>query len=150
MTIKEKRSVNISFPFGLYFQQLFSTDTYVRLINPFSFWHQYKINHLESCCELDTVAYLERCHQIEWRRAKLFAPEKANRLTQTSAFNCFPLRQIEPKTIFIVQPSRKLKYRGVIYHTQEILGMNINYAQVDPSFREINSLEQPLNSRKIW
>ncbi len=149
MTIKEKRPVNLSFPFGLYFQQLFSTDTYVRLVNPFSFWHRYKINHLERCCELDTVEYLERCHQIEWRRAKLFAPEKTKNLTETSAFSCFPLRQVEPKTIFIFQPSMKLKYRGVTYYTQEILGMNIHHAQIDPSLSKINSLEHPRNSDNL-
>ncbi|MDJ0569853.1 MAG: hypothetical protein QNJ53_12500 [Pleurocapsa sp. MO_192.B19] len=66
MTTTEKRPTKISFPFGLYLRQLFSADTYVRFINPFSFWRRYRINHLETCGELDTVEYLERCHQIKW------------------------------------------------------------------------------------
>lgn len=146
MAIKKKHPTKISFPFGLYFKQLFSTDTYVRLINPFSFWHKYRNNYLETCCQLDTVEYLERCHQIEWRRAKLL-PHQETKNTQSN-LSCF-LEQIEPNTIFIVQPSIKLKYRGVTYQTKEILGININHVKIDSNLANVNSDEQPLNADNI-
>ncbi|HEY9768108.1 MAG TPA: hypothetical protein V6C71_06305 [Coleofasciculaceae cyanobacterium] len=149
MTIREKHPTKISFPFDLYFKQLFSTDTYVRLINPFSFWHKYRNNHLETCCQLDIVEYLERCHQIEWRRAKLLAHQETKNFTETSTLSCFPFRQIKPNMVFIFQPSIKLKYRGVIYQTQEILGININHVKIDPGLVNINSVEQPLNADNI-
>ena len=149
MTIREKHPTKISFPFGLYFKQLFSADTYVRLINPFSFWHQYRNNHLETCCQLDIVQYLERCHQIEWRRANLLAHQETQNFTDISNLSCFPFEQIEPNMIFIVQPSIKLKYRGITYQTKEILGININHAKIDSDLVNINSLEQPLDSENI-
>ena len=51
--------------------------------------------------------------------------------------------------IFIVQPSIKLKYRGITYQTKEILGININHAKIDSDLVNINSLEQPLDSENI-
>lgn len=146
MTTTEKRPTKISFPFGLYLRQLFSADTYVRFINPFSFWRRYRINHLETCGELDTVEYLERCHQIKWRPSKLFNCRESKNLREISALSCFPFNQADPNTIFIFQPSMKLKYRGVTYHTKEIFGININNTKNEPDLVEPNSLEQPLNS----
>lgn len=148
MTIREKPQKKISFPFGLYFKQLFSTDTYVRLINPFSFWHKYRNNYLETCCQLDTVEYLECCHQIEWRRAKLLAHQKTRNFTESS-LSCFPFEQIEPNMIFIVQPSIKLKYRGVTYQTKKILGININHVKIDSNLVNINSVKQTPNTDNI-
>ena len=58
MNTGEKRATKIIFPFGLYLKQLFLADTYTICINPFRFWHKYKINYLETCFELDTVQYL--------------------------------------------------------------------------------------------
>ena len=82
MTIKETGPTKISFPFSLYFKQLFAADPYVRYINPFSFWHRYKINHLETCRELDTVEYLERCLQLQWRSPKLLNSRKTKNFRQ--------------------------------------------------------------------
>lgn len=146
MTTKETRENKISFPFDLYFKQLFSTDSYVRFINPFSFWRRYKIEHLESCREFSTVQYLERCHQIEWQWSKLLAPQKNKRCPKLPSSEYLSLKQETRNTMFIIRPSIKLKYRGVTYHTPEIIGININNLKIDPSSVEVNDIQQPSNS----
>lgn len=67
MKAKKERKTKISFPLGLYFQQLIYPNTYVRTIDPFTFWHRYKIKHLETCWEINLVSYLERCRKLEWQ-----------------------------------------------------------------------------------
>ena len=149
MTIKEKRPIKISFPFSLYFKQLFTADTYVRYINPFSFWRRYRINHLETCRELDTVEYLERCLQIKWRSPKLLNSRDTKNFTGTATFTCLTEKQVVPNKTFIFQPSIKLKYRGVTYHTKQVLIMNINNNKIVPDVAELNSREQPANSNSM-
>jgi hypothetical protein len=149
MTTQQKTATKISFPFGLYLQQLFSADVYVRFINPFGFWRRYRINHLETCQELDTVEYLERCYHLKWRSPSYFDylyHQTSYGDTQTSAHKHSLLAPTTPKIIFIVQPSIQLKYRGVTYNTTKILGVNINNAKIDPSLVKFNNLEQPLDS----
>jgi hypothetical protein len=145
MTTLKKTATKISFPFGLYLHQLFSADVYVRFINPFSFWRRYRINHLETCQELNTVEYLERCHHLEWSIANPFAHRTSYRDTKTS------LAPINPNVIFIIQPSIQLKYRGVTYHThtKKIFVINTSNAKIAPSLVEFNHLEQHLNSLNL-
>lgn len=145
MTTINKRATKISFPFGLYFKQLFATDTYVKFINPFNFWRKYKINHLETCREFNLVKYLERCYRREWRSPKLSNFKINKNSTAISTYNHF-LFKPAPNTTLIFQPSTKLKYRGVTYYTKETLIVNINNVQLDPGLVEPNSLQQPLNS----
>ncbi len=149
MTIKEQRLTKISFPFSLYFKQLFAADTYVRFINPFSFWRRYRINHLESCRELDTVEYLERCLQIKWRSPKLLNSRDTRNFLARSALTDLTEQEIVPHKIFIFRPSIKLKYRGTTYHTKQVLIMNINNSKITPNLTELNVREQPVNSNNI-
>ena len=65
MKTKEKQKIKIGFPFKLYFKQLFCPDLYVRLINPFRFWHRYKLDRLEACWDLNTIQHLERCKKLK-------------------------------------------------------------------------------------
>lgn len=64
MKTQAERKTNLSFPVGLYFRQFFASDRAVKFINPFSFWHQYKIDYLETCWQFDPIRFLERCRQI--------------------------------------------------------------------------------------
>jgi hypothetical protein len=122
MNTGEKRPVKIAFPFDLYFKQLFSVDTYVKFINPFGFWRRYKINHLETCSELDIVEHLEQCYQLKWRLTKLSNARPNEDYTDTS--NNSLLKQAELNTIYISQPKIGLKYRGVSYYTRDVLSIN--------------------------
>lgn len=65
MKTKEKQKIKIGFPFKLYFKQLFCPDLYVRLINPFRFWHRYKLDRLEACWDFNTIQHLERCKKLK-------------------------------------------------------------------------------------
>ena len=147
MNTTEVRSVKISFPFSLYFKQLFFHDTYVRFINPFGFWRRYRIQHLETCHEQDIVQHLECCHQLKWQASKAIncGDTKFTEIFLHSHF----LQQITPNTILITQPSIKLKYRGVTYQTKKILGININNVQFEPNIVELDSSQQSLNSKNI-
>ena len=118
MNTGEKLPTKIRFPFSLYLQQLFSTDVYVRFINPVKFWRKYKINHLETCCELDTVRHLELCLQLDWQYPRLL---NFNRNTDYINISTHALvKQAESNTIIISQPTVQLKHRGVIYHMPDI------------------------------
>jgi hypothetical protein len=122
MTTKDRKPIKISFPVGLYFEQLFSADTYVRFINPFGFWRRYRINHLETCRELDPVQYFERCHQKSWRSAKsldlldlLDFPGNEN-YPETTIYGLYNIfQQADANMILVFQPKVQLEYRGVIY-----------------------------------
>ncbi|MEM7759210.1 MAG: hypothetical protein AAF298_13955 [Cyanobacteria bacterium P01_A01_bin.40] len=114
MSTGEKRQIKIGFPFNLYLKQLFSTDSYVRDINPFSFWRRYRINHLETCHELNTVQYLERCFQLDWRSVKPTKNSLALKKIDTSGNNL--IKQERLKKVYISRPQIELKYRGVSYY----------------------------------
>ncbi|MGB5710673.1 MAG: hypothetical protein WBM44_07155 [Waterburya sp.] len=86
---------------------------------------------------------------MEWRSAKLLNSRETKNFTERSAFTCLSVKQAVPNQILIFQPSFKLKYRDVTYHTKEILCVNINNAKIEPGLVKLNSLEQPLNSNKI-
>lgn len=148
MTTKEERLTKISFPFALYFKQLFAADAYVKFVNPFNFWRRYKINHLETCQELDVVEHLEHCHQAEWRSTKTCNSRTSENSTKTLGCNFSPFKQADLNTILIFQPSVELKYRGVKYHTKEIISINIQNVNINFRLAESNNLKQPLNSNQ--
>jgi|GEM_PF-3031657 len=138
MNTGERRAIKIGFPFGLYLRQLFSADTYVRYINPFSFWHRYKINHLETCHELDTVEYLENCRRLNCQVVKHTNIGSDIDYADTSMDSL--LRQTRSNTIYISQPVIKLKYRGVSYYAKDISDVDIRVVAIDPSIVKSNSL----------
>lgn len=144
MSKRQTRAIKISFPFGLYFEQLFYNDTYVRFINPFSFQRKYRIKHLESCRELNTVQYLESCHQLEWQSWKLpHSGINENSLKISTLSTSF--EQKTSNTIFVLQSSIELKYRGVTYRTRKIVSVNISSVQVEPGLLKPNNFVQPAN-----
>jgi hypothetical protein len=144
METTETRPIKISFPFSLYFEQLFSHDTYVRFINPFSFWRKYKIKHLESCRELNTVQYLESCRELEWRSLKVHNKRSGKNSIKISTQSHPADRQIS-STVFVLQPSIELKYRGVSYRTQRIVSVNINSVKIYSDSVKSNNFAQPTN-----
>ena len=139
-----KRPIKITFPFGLYFRQLFSADNYVKLLNPFSFWRRYRINHLETCRELDTVQYLENCFQIEWRSARSCKLQRNKGYLDSSTYALFV--PADGNSMIIAQRSIQLKYRGVTYHTRDIANINIDCQKIDPSEVKPNSIKQSSSS----
>lgn len=134
---REKRTTKMSFPFGLYLKQLFSADTYVKYINPFSFWHRYKIDRLEACRELDTVKYLENCRQLDCQVIKHANTGLDKDYTDVSVNSLS--KQTELNTIYISQPWIELKYRGVSYYTRDTSNINIHVVEIDPSTVKSNS-----------
>ena len=147
MCTGRKRLTKISFPFSLYSKQLFSTDPYVKFINPFSFWRRYRINHLETCRELDTVQYLESCRKLDPQVAKLTKIGLDRDYTNTSENSLF--KQAESNTIYISQPRIKLKYRGVTYYTKDTLNTDINVTKIDLGVVTSNSLRCLDNSDNV-
>lgn len=144
MNTTETKPIKLSFPWSLYFEQLFSKDTYVRFINPWSFWREYRIKHLESCRELNTVQYLESCYQLQWRSRKLPHGEISRNLIETS----IPIGSADRQMlniIFIPQASIELKYRGVTYQTKKIVTVKINSVSIDPNLLKSNNLAQQVN-----
>ena len=143
MKTKEEQKIKIRFPLGLYFQQLFDPDTYVKFINPFRFWLRYRINHLETCWKLNTVQYLERCRQIE---SQLEQPQQNNEaiknFIQTGTYRGVPWEKTLQNTILISQPSFELKYRGVTYRTHGIVAINANKVEPKPSQVTLDSSEK--------
>ncbi len=136
MKINHKRTLKNNFPLGLYFQQLFSPNAYVKFFNPFSFWRRYKTNHLENCWEINTVRYLERCHKLEYRKNLLTEdPESRIELTATGTYRGVPWQKTTKNTIFVSQTPLKLKYRGVTYVTKRIVATE--RSQNLPSHQEI-------------
>lgn len=131
MNTKEKRAIRIGFPFGLYLRQLFSPDTYVRYINPFSFWHRYKIDCLKACYEIDTVEYLENCHRLNYQAVK--HTSIGSNIDNANVSMDSLLRQTQSNTIYTSQPLIKLKYRGVSYYTKDISDVDIHFIGIDPS-----------------
>ena len=126
MKTQEKQKIKINFPLSQYFQQLFASDIYVKFINPFSFWHRYRINHLEACWEINIVQDLERCHQIEWQPVGSYQDDKLSKnLSKTGKYRGVSWQKTPRNTIFISQPSFELKYRGVTYRTSGIAAVNL-------------------------
>ena len=133
MKTKEEQKIKISFPLGLYLQQLFCPDIYVKFINPFKFWRRYRINHLEACWEINTVRYLERCRKIEWQPARQQQNNKPiKNFTEIDTYRCF-WENTPHNLILISQPSMKLKYRGVTYLTNRIVAVNASKVETQPS-----------------
>lgn len=154
MNTEKKRLVRISFPFELYFKQLFSADTYVRFINPFSFWRRYRINHLEICSELNIVEHLEHSYRLKWQLPRLTNPKQSK--DYTDSLDNSLLKQTELNTIYISQPNIRLKYRGVSYYTRDVLSMNVKAIEmpatsfaIDPSLVKLHNFEQHSNSNNI-
>lgn len=112
-------NIKFSFPWNLYFRQLFAADVYVRFINPFNFWRRSKIKHLENCSEIDLVEHLKRCYQKKSPQTKsdrqidLDCKNYSNNIQKPRLF----------KTLFIVQSSENLKYRGIEYQKPTIVGI---------------------------
>jgi hypothetical protein len=118
--------IKLRFPLYLYFQQLFTPDLYVKFINPFSFWRRYRINHLETCWEFNLVRHLENCRKIDLQPKNFQQPTATDKITVTSIFRGLPWEKNPKNTILITQPTIQLKYRGVIYHIDLILGIDID------------------------
>ena len=147
MNAGEKLPIKIGFPFGLYLKQLFSANTYVRYINPFSFWRRYRINHLESCCDLNTVRHLERCYQLDLPEAKPTKIWSDRECIDVLIYSI--LQQAELNTIYISQPPIELKYRGVSYYTRDVVNININIVEIDPNAVKLNSFGRADDSNNI-
>ena len=139
MNAGEKRAIKIGFPFGLYLKQLFSTDPYVRYINPFSFWRRYRINRLEACHELNIVKHLENCLQLDCQVA--IHTNIGFDIDYMSAAMYSLLLQARSNTIYISQPRIELKYRGVSYFIEDISNIDVHVVEIDPRIVRSNSLK---------
>ena len=132
-------TIKFSFPWGLYFKQLFSADTYVRLINPFNFWRRYRLEHLETCSELDLIGHLERCYQKKYPQTKTKNcrirpdPEVHKNLANSEESTLC-------KQLFIIQSSENLKYRGIEYRKPKIVGIYFDRTALDSNSSELNCL----------
>lgn len=143
MDAKEARQIKVNFPFSLYFKQLFAQDTYVRYINPFSFWRRHRIEHLEACCALNTVQYLENCYHLERRSSKSIDYRNNQSLKEIPSYGQVPAQQISLHKIIVVIPRVELKYRGVAYGAKETLNININNVEFVPGIFEQNIEAEP-------
>lgn len=134
MKTLEQHNIKLNFPFRLYWQQLFCPDTYVKFINPFSFWRRYQMNHLDACWEINLVHYLERCHKIEWQPTPLKKnPEPIKNYSKIQASQGLPWEKTPQNTIFVSQPSITLKYRGVTYFTSSVIVLNTHKIETTPT-----------------
>ncbi|MGV2829364.1 DUF4278 domain-containing protein [Myxosarcina sp. GI1(2024)] len=136
MKANEERRIKISFPFSLYFQQLVCPNTYVKSLNPFSFWRRYRNRYLETCWEINLVRYLERCLKIEWQPVQQEREqdiELIRSFTKTGVYRGLPWKKTPQNTILIAQPSFELKYRGVTYRISGIMAINGNKLPIKPS-----------------
>ena len=147
MTIRGEQKIKVNFPISQYFQQLFCPDTYVKFINPFSFWRRYRINHLDNCWAINIVQYLERCRKVKWQPAR---PQQDNEepiknFTATGTYRSVPWEKTHQNTILIAliaQPIVELKYRGVTYRTSGIVAVNANKVEIKPSLVTLDSSEK--------
>lgn len=129
--------IKISFPWILYFKQLFAVNTYVRFINPFNFWHRHKIKHLEKCSELDLIEHLERCYQkkcpqAKTRNCKVETKQKIY-LAKLNSPEPIPCRQL-----FVVWSRENLKYRGIEYSKPKIIGIYFDRIALDSHSSQID------------
>lgn len=143
MNTKEAIQIKVNFPFSLYFQQLFAQDTYVRFINPFSFWRRYRINFLETCCELNTVEHLESCYNLEWQSSKSIGCRNNQSFEEISDSSQVTAQQISLHKIIVVIPRVELKYHGAACCKQETLSININNVEFVPDIFEQNIKAEP-------
>lgn len=139
MTIKEEHQIKVNFPLSKYLQQLFSSDVYVRFINPFSFWRRYRIERLETCWEIDTVKNLERCRQVKWQPGRSRHHQTSIK-TEIGSYRGVPWEKTPQNTILISQSSMKLKYRGVTYLSSNIVAINANKVKTKP---DLNTTKPP-------
>lgn len=143
MNTKEASQIKVNFPFSLYFKQLFAQDTYVRFVNPFSFWRRYRIDFLETCCELNTVQHLESCYNLEWQSSKSIGYRNNQSFEEISSSSQVTAQQISLHKIIVVIPSVELKYRGAAYCKKETLSININNVEFVPDMFEQNIKTEP-------
>ncbi len=143
MTIRGAQKIKVNFPINQYLQQLFCSDTYVKFINPFSFWRRYRINHLDNCWAINIVEYLERCRKIEWQPVRQHQDnEPIKNFIATGRYRSVPWEKTQQNTILIAQPILELKYRGVTYRTSGIVAVNANKVEIKPSLVTLDSSEK--------
>ena len=131
MKTKEKQPIKLHFPFDLYFQQLFARDTYVKFINPFSFWRRYRINHLETCWEIKTFQRLASFHQIALPPDCSPPNDRPiQNSTQAGIYRGVPWQKTPQQKILVAQPGIKLTYRGITYSKSRIVAINANQVEV--------------------
>ena len=132
MNSQEKSTIKIKFPWGLYFQQLFSADIYVKFINPFDFWRRYRIDHLESCRAINIVERLEYCLQIKYQPTQSDKKLLKNS-SKISLYQGLIWEKKPQNIIMMIQPSFELQYRGVTYFTGSMVGINANKLAINQS-----------------
>lgn len=144
MKSKKEIPIKISFPVGLYFQQLFSADIYVKFINPFNFWRRYRIDHLENCRAIDIVRHLECCRQIEWQPTQV-PQEPVKTLKAIGSYRGLPWEKTPQNTILMSQPSFELKYHGVTYRTSSVAPTKAHKLEINQPLlsSQNNSEEHP-------
>ena len=145
-------TIKFHFPWSLYFRQLFAADTYVRFVNPFNFWREQKIEHLESCSELDLVEHLESCYQKKCPQFKTIDKPSKEGLQSEASPNktysyrgcasprrnkCNSSKPILFDTFFIVQSMENLKYRGVEYQKPIIVGIYFDRTTLNSNSNEL-------------
>ncbi|WP_036477864.1 DUF4278 domain-containing protein [Myxosarcina sp. GI1] len=145
MKLQATKKHDISFPFKLYWRQLFSSHQYVKFIDPFSFWHRYKIDHLETCWELNPVLFLERCYRLDCQPKRQVTVPTSN-FTTRGMYRGVPWEKTPQNTVLISQPSWQLKYRGVTYHVNGIFKLNTNKITSDSSQNSANNSEKLFTS----
>ena len=132
MATRPSKPTTISFPWRLYWQQLFSPNVYVKFISPFNFWRRYKIDHLETCRERDIIGHLQRCYHQQARMPKSSHTAKDSQIAENDSLGHLSPVQPSPQILLIVRPKIKLKYRGVAYDLKEVMGIQIAKASVAP------------------
>ncbi len=137
-----EQKIKLRFPLHLYFQQLFTPNLYVKFINPFGFWRRYRINHLENCWEFNTVRYLENCHKIDWQPTHSRDNQSPSNLTAIGIYRGLLWEKNSKNTLLIVQPTIKLKYRGVTYRTNQIVGIEMEQIETKSQRITSNSSDQ--------
>lgn len=148
MATRPSKPTTISFPWRLYWQQLFSPNTYVKFINPFNFWRRYKIDHLETCRERDIIEHLERCYHKQARLPKSSHTIKDSESAENDSLGHLSCQQPPPQILLIVRPKIKLKYRGVAYDLQEVIGIQIAQTALDSQLVK-NNITSKINSNQI-
>jgi hypothetical protein len=58
-----KYHIKIRFPLWQYLKQLLVDKS--KVINPFKFWHNYRVQMLENCWKIDSISLLEKCFKCE-------------------------------------------------------------------------------------
>ena len=141
--MKPSNKIKRSFPLSLYFKQLFCSNCYVRLINPWKFWHQYQLEYLEACWNFNIIQHLERCKQKKLPPSKLnYSHKYFENQTATYRESNFTGITASQSIILITQPSIKLKYRGVTYFANHIVAVDVNKINFIPNSFNDNTLDK--------